>query len=269
MKLLAITSLLVFSACVTKPKGDSGRFIHDFGVQEIARDTYVVVDKTFYDSNVLVAKMKDGSVLIASSPYDTEGGRDLIAWIREKWRPTKIIAVNTHFHSDGTGSNEAFKETGVEIWAGDLTDRTYRERGESAKALEAEQFPLRPEIRERIARRKVVFADRVFGSKKGHSFVINGERVLFLYPGAAHTIDNTLVYLPDRKVLYGTCMVRGSDSLGYTADADLKSWPSAIEFAKQLGAKIVIPGHGPVGGPELLDKTLELAKKAAAAPMSK
>jgi hypothetical protein len=64
-------------------------------------------------------------------------------------------------------------------------------------------------------------------------------------------------------LLFGGCAVRpaGTSSLGNVADADLESWPRAIERVKTRygGATIVVvPGHGPPAGPELLDHTLSL-----------
>jgi metallo-beta-lactamase class B len=48
--------------------------------------------------------------------------------------------------------------------------------------------------------------------------------------------------------------------LGNVADADLASWPKAVQAARDRypAAAIVVPGHGPVGGPGALSRTLEL-----------
>jgi len=50
-------------------------------------------------------------------------------------------------------------------------------------------------------------------------------------------------------------MVRSDPGLGNTGDADLAHWASSAEAAAKLGPRLVIPGHGAPGGPELLDAT--------------
>ena len=39
----------------------------------------------------------------------------------------------------------------------------------------------------------------------------------------------------------------------FTGDGDIGQWIKTLDAVKKLGPKIVCPGHGPMGGPELLD----------------
>jgi glyoxylase-like metal-dependent hydrolase (beta-lactamase superfamily II) len=90
-----------------------------------------------------------------------------------------------------------------------------------------------------------------------------GEAVEVFAPGAAHTPDNVVVWLPARGVLFGGCMIRpaGARSLGNLADADLATWPaSALRVAERYAeARVVVPSHGDPGGPSLLAETVALA----------
>lgn len=85
------------------------------------------------------------------------------------------------------------------------------------------------------------------------------------YLGAAHTTDNIVVWIPSEQILFAGCMAKSLDSknLGNTADGDLKAYPKTVRkvIAKFPDAQIVIPGHGPWGGVELLKHTLELAEQ--------
>lgn len=85
------------------------------------------------------------------------------------------------------------------------------------------------------------------------------------YPGAGHTSDNIVVYLPVEKILFGGCLVKeaSSASLGNLADSDVAAWPLSLEKVKQkfANAEIVVPGHGKPGSLILLDHTLGLLKK--------
>lgn len=81
-------------------------------------------------------------------------------------------------------------------------------------------------------------------------------------PGPAHTPDNTMVWIPAHRILFGGCAVKSADSkvLGNLADADLSAWPGSMRRAKTRYPKaaVVVPGHGDPGGLELIDHTVAL-----------
>ena len=72
--------------------------------------------------------------------------------------------------------------------------------------------------------------------------------VELFYPGAAHSTDNLVVYVPSANVLYGGCAVHelSSTSAGNAGRADLAEWPTSVERIQKHypEAEVVIPGHG-------------------------
>jgi glyoxylase-like metal-dependent hydrolase (beta-lactamase superfamily II) len=239
-----------------------GRIDEELAVRTLALDTYLVVHEPFFSANVLVAKMPDGTVVICSSPFETEASRALVAWIEAKLKPKRMVAINTHFHLDGTGGNEAYREHGVEIYASSLTQRLLTEKGASLRSESAKQFE--GTERERMLAMKIVHAEHTFDERAGLALTFGGEQVRVVYPGAAHSPDNVVVFFPSRGVLFGGCMIKGSASVGFIGHADLENWESAVDVVRGLGARVVIPGHGPVGGPELFDLTSSVVRKARA-----
>jgi metallo-beta-lactamase class B len=168
----------------------------------------------------------------------------------------------THFHADGTGGNEAYKKHGTEIWASDLTRKLHQEVGEKRKNGEASSFT-DDHLRQRIFDRKTVPADKVFPLRKGLTLNFAGETAKVIFPGPAHSIDNVVVFLPKRKVLFGGCMIKAGDNIGNLVDADLKNWETSAKSLLALDIAIVIPGHGPhFGGKELIENSMRLAVKA-------
>ena len=85
------------------------------------------------------------------------------------------------------------------------------------------------------------------------------------YHGAAHTMDNIVVWIPKEKILFADCMVKSMSSanLGFTGDGDTDEYPLTLKKVRDAypDSKFVIPGHGRYGGIELIDHTIELAKK--------
>ncbi len=70
-------------------------------------------------------------------------------------------------------------------------------------------------------------------------------------------------YFPKEKAMFGGCLIKEMNATkGYLGDANVKTWSATVEKvkAKYPDAKIVIPGHGEIGGEELLDYTIKLFK---------
>jgi metallo-beta-lactamase class B len=93
-----------------------------------------------------------------------------------------------------------------------------------------------------------------------------GDKLIYCYfLGAAHTLDNIVVWIPSESILFPGCMVKSLNStdLGNTVDGDLATYPKTIEkvIEKFKTAKIVIPGHGQIGGLDLLKHTRDLLTK--------
>ncbi len=94
-----------------------------------------------------------------------------------------------------------------------------------------------------------------------------GVQAEVFFPGAGHAPDNLVVWLPASRVLFGGCMIRAAaaDALGNLSDADVAAWPASVERVKERygQATHVVPGHGAAGGSDLLDHTIELARRGA------
>lgn len=236
-------------------------------VQRVAKDAFVVTHElAFGPANVLVAHFDDDSILIASSPYHTDATRSLLAWIDEAFDAKRIVAINTHFHADGTGGNEAYAAAGVETYASDHSQRLLRERGDELRAGTARAAG--GESAERILRTPIVAASHTFPEKDGLQFSFGGEAVHVRFPGASHSPDHVVVHVPSRSLLFGGCMIKSGSTIGFTGDADLTHWDEAALSLEELGATVVIPGHGPVGGASLLTNTATVVRGAREAKAS-
>ena len=101
-------------------------------------------------------------------------------------------------------------------------------------------------------------------------------RCVVRYVGtAAHTTNDSIIWIPDRSVLFaGDLLFNGG-----TPFLLLGSIAGAIEVLEQvvrpLGATTIVPGHGPVCGPEVIDDMVgylrfvtDLAREGMAAGLS-
>ena len=91
---------------------------------------------------------------------------------------------------------------------------------------------------------------------------IPAEAFEVFYPGAGHTVDNTVVWIPEHRVLFGGCLVKEQRAvtLGNTAEADVDAWPVSLEAVARRypTADVVVPGHGAWGDLGLVDHTSSL-----------
>ncbi|MFC9859050.1 MULTISPECIES: MBL fold metallo-hydrolase [unclassified Streptomyces] len=83
---------------------------------------------------------------------------------------------------------------------------------------------------------------------------LGGVRAELMHLGTAHTTNDTVVWLPDQRVLFtGDVVMSGATPFCLTGS--VAGSISVIERLRALSPRVVVPGHGPVGGPELLDTT--------------
>ena len=72
--------------------------------------------------------------------------------------------------------------------------------------------------------------------------------------GPAHTASDVVAWVPRRGVLF-TGDVAWSGVTPYVLMGSVEGSLRALAELRGLGPEIVVPGHGPAGGPEVLDAT--------------
>ena len=269
MKYCFLLLMVSFANCVLIPTHDvtskkvyPNQLKSDLVVHKINEQTFYVKDTSFFDTNVMVTKLQSGDVLIVSSHIDTVKNLEMLSWIKFELNPKKIFALNTHFHADGTGGNEAFKTAGVEIWSSQLTNTLYTQRAASMQPGTAGMLKDEDHKRNTLER-KNVFADHLFDHSKPPEWGIDQNEVKVFYPGPAHSVDNIVVLLSEQKILFGGCMVRALEfDIGNTKDANLKTYEASLKNVSKLKPETIIPGHGTVGGVELIDHSVKMVREA-------
>lgn len=229
----------------------------------LVEDAWVVTTDAPWPANVLVVRMDDGGVVLADTPPTEKWTAALLDWIDRRLAPTSIVAVNSHYHVDATGGNRVLQERGIPIWGSALT----------AELVSTKAAGILEELRRSVAgtddeglfdQTVLVPPDQLIPEGASTTTLGVGEqRVLILDPGPAHSPDNVVVWFPDSRILFGGCMVKAHDSVGYLGDASLEHWPLALDRLRALDATWVVPGHGRRFDPGILDLTEQVVRKAA------
>ncbi|WP_312913796.1 PST family subclass B1 metallo-beta-lactamase [Stutzerimonas nitrititolerans] len=190
------------------------------------------------DANGLVVLDGQGAYII-DTPWSERDTAALVAWLKERNYQVKA-SVSTHFHDDRTAGIAYLNSISVPTYASARTNALLKQNG---KALATETFDDAP------------------------LWLLEGKVEVF-YPGAGHSVDNLVVWLPEQKLLNGGCFVRAATAgtLGNTADAVVSEWAASAERLQRRypDAQIVIPGHGVPGDVSLLEHTRKLALAATA-----
>lgn len=225
--------------------------------RRVADRVWVVTHTEPFSANSLVAEMPDSTLLLADTPATDDATRRLLGFLRARFGPRRLVAINGHFHIDASGGNAAIRAAGGDVYGSSLTARLLREKGAAVRAELVETHAGKP-IARRFAETPIEPPNRIFELPGGLELDFGGEPVRVIHGGPAHTDDSVAIFLPRRKVLFGGCMVIGMDKIGYTGHADLARWPAAIRALEALPADVVVPGHGPRLDRDLFAHTLRL-----------
>lgn len=187
-------------------------------------------------SNGLIYCNGDEAFLF-DTPMTDSLTKDLVAWINDSLKMKIVGFVPNHWHSDCMGGLEFLKKKKIRSYANQMTIDIARSKN----------LPV-PEQ----------------GFKDSLQLQLGDKVIQCYYPGAAHSLDNIVVWIPDEQILFAGCMVKSLESknLGNTSDGDLIAYPKTIDqlIEKFPNARIVVPGHGQFGGLDLIMHTKELLK---------
>lgn len=188
----------------------------------------------------LVAIDGDRAVVI-DTPAKESDTQDLLNWLDKNELQAKAV-IATHFHGDSASGFALFNAKNIPTYATILTNQLLTENNRVQATHEI----------------------------KEDSYWLVKDKVEVYYPGGGHSKDNIVVWLADTKILFGGCFVK-PNHLGYLGDAVLAEWPQSTKnlLAKYADVKYVVPGHGAMGGKELLEKTLARVIDAANRPITK
>jgi metallo-beta-lactamase class B VIM len=191
-----------------------------------------------FPSNGLIVRDGDGLLLVDPAWGGANTAALLAAIASEIGLPVRR-AVSTHFHDDRVAGVDTLAAAGVATLATPLTRRLAAAEGNEVPTYSLD------------------------GLERPGSAVRFGLVEVF-FPGAGHTRDNLVVYVPGAGVLFGGCAVHevSRRTAGNVADADVGAWAASIRRvqARYPEARLVVPGHGAPGGPELLDHTIAIVE---------
>jgi cyclase len=216
------------------------------GLTKLADNVYSYVDvkngspANSFAANAGIVIGRDG-ILVVDTLISAKEARRFIGDIRKvSDKPIKYV-VDTHYHLDHAFGNGEFANLGAAIISQE-NDRKNLEIKGAAALKNAKGYGLTDEdlAGTVIALPTISFTDRM-------TIDLGGERVELIFAGPSHTEGSTLVYLPERKILF-TGDILFTDFHPFMGEGDVAGWVKSLDFILALDVTTIIPGHGPLSG---------------------
>lgn len=182
----------------------------------------------------------DDRVVVLDALGSPALAEELVAEIRRVTPlPIKQVIVS-HYHADHIYGLQVFRALGAQIIAHERA-REYLSSQTAVLRLEASREELFPWIDEHT---QLVPADLWLGDE-GATLTFGGTVFELAHAGPAHTPEDLVVYLPQRKVLLaGDIVFRAR--IPFVGQADSEAWVKALDRLLAYDAEVIVPGHGPV-----------------------
>jgi cyclase len=221
-------------------------------VKQLAPSVY------FHEGNILQGHCNNGwvvmqdYVLVVDANFPS-GAKVVLPKIKATTDKPIRFAFDTHHHGDHAYGNQTFADNGAVIVAhrGVLEELRKYETGLFGGGTgKPGRWEDAAKTRKDVADSKLKAPSLLYN--KDLTFDDGKIRVELLHFGVAHTHGDGFAWLPNERILFtGDACVNGP--FNYVADGSITEWIETLERAKQLKPKIVCPGHGPTGGPEMLE----------------
>jgi len=208
-------------------------------INQISKHTYLHISymeiEPFgrFSGNGMIVVNKNEAIVF-DTPGDDKTSAELIDFINNTLKFKIIAVIPTHYHLDNLGGLAEFHRRGIPSYAFYETIRLAKEN----------DYPI-PQ----------------HGFENYLELKVGNETVIAKFFGEGHTIDNIIGYFPLEDIMFGGCLIKEIGSgQGNIAEANIEMWSETVRKikAKYPNVQKVIPGHGKIGGIELLDYTINL-----------
>jgi len=152
-------------------------------------------------------------------------------------QPVKYV-VNTGGQDHRWLGNGYFAQQGAQIIASRPALGDMQERGA------AQLGGLRAELKEKIKGTVPVYPTRLFD--KTETLALGASEIQILHFKGGHTIGDSVVWLPQSKVLFSGDLVYVDRLLGIFPFSNSNNWLASFEEMEKLAPKVIVPGHGNV-----------------------
>jgi len=212
-------------------------------VAHLTGDFYVYTSYGTYEGKPVPANgmylVTNNGVVLFDTPWDTTQFQHLLDTIRFRHGMNVVRCIATHWHSDRTEGLEYYRRLGIKTYTSKKTD-----------ALSKQNNKKRAEF--------LFVGDTTFqvGQYKFDTY----------YPGEGHTTDNIVLWFNQQRILYGGCLIKGTDAgnLGFLGDGSEAAYEATLKKLQNRypDPSYIIVTHSNWGkGSGALTHSIEMARR--------
>lgn len=223
-------------------------------LREIAHGVYVIGDRRVpLVPNIGIVLGDDAALVVDTGMGPANGGKVLEVARRLAGGRTLMLTI-THFHPEHGFGAQAFKNVATIVYNAAQRDEL-KAKGPGYLAM-FRSFG--PGVAAALEGVELVEPDQVY---EGDATTIDlgGRTVELSTYGLAHTRGDQVVRIPDAGVVFVGDLAEERIFPIFPwfppddADLDAANWARVLTLVEEMDPRIVVPGHGSVGGVEILD----------------
>ncbi len=175
-------------------------------------------------------------VVVIDALISLSAARELLKQIKSVTGKKPTFLINTHEHGDHVLGNQVFAPPAVIIAHENVREMLLR----GGRSIIDRFVKMRPALAEDLKEARIITPEITYRNQM--SLYLGGRTIELIHPGKAHTLGDTIVYLPDEKVLYAGDLL--FNHIVPPIFGDSAGWIAAIEQIEKMDIKTIVPGHG-------------------------
>jgi glyoxylase-like metal-dependent hydrolase (beta-lactamase superfamily II) len=221
-------------------------------VQELARDLVVIPNRWVPLVPNIGLIGGTHSVLVVDTGMGPANAETVLKFAADFADGRTLYLTTTHFHPE-----HAF---GAQVFAGEATFLINRAQAEDLKVKGPGYIEMFKGLGESVARRlegvRLAAPDVVYDHE--HDLDLGGRVVRLRATGRAHSKGDQVITVPDAGVMFTGDLVEAGQFAIFPwfppHDTDVSGirWLAVMDRLAAESPQVVVPGHGDVGGPQLL-----------------
>lgn len=281
---------LALSALAAMPMSTLGRMLQPAAKEEplpvgvlgwktLQKDIYAIADQTMGGNTLLVASQ--GQALLVDTKYPYLGGAilndaaNLINADIPANDSIELTLINTHHHGDHTGGNAIIVPIASASYA--HANALPRIKSQLERYVQGAKAGPSELARNKADEKLMPFAKSAAEASKawtektavpkiaisgsGTTLSIGGITLVINHYGSGHTDNDLVIHLPDHNIVHtGDLVFNGLHPyFDPSANASANGWIESLRQTRKLcnAETTVIPGHGPIAGPEIIDTQIK------------
>jgi len=185
-------------------------------------------------------------VLVVDTGLGEANGERVLSLAKQIAGERRLYLTTTHFHPEHNFGAHAFKGSATLI----LNEAQVMELREKGQAYIDLFKTFGPQVSDRLEGTTLVEPDLMYSGEMALSL---GDRDVIFREIPAHTRGDQMIYVPDPGLVFaGDIAETRYFPIMPDADSSADRWIGVLSELEALNPSIVVPGHGEVGGVEIL-----------------